>query len=324
MRLTRRNALGVIGSTLAMPRAALAAEWPTKVIRVLVPFPPGGAIDAIARLLGNSLSPLLGQAIVIENRPGAGGNIGAEAAAKAAGDGHTLLMVSIGHAVNRFLYERLTYDPVADFVPVSLIGIVPNILVVHPSVPAQTVQELIAYAKANPGQLHYASAGVGTSIHLAGALFSRMAGIDMVHVPYRGSSPAAADLLAGRVQVMFDSITASWPHVRSGKLRALAVTTDKRSSTAPDVPTIAEAGVEGYDVSPWFAMFAPKGTPEAVVDRLYRAIVVAMLGSEIRARFAEIGVEPVASAPGELAAHLAKESQKWGDLINAAGIKASD
>src|SRR5215207_1280417 len=198
MRLTRRNALGVISSTLAMQRAALAAEWRTKVIRVLVPFPPGRAIDAIA--------PMLGQAIIIENRPGAGGNSGAEAAAKAAGDGHTLLMVSISHAVNRFLYERLTYDPVADFVPVSLIGIVPNILVVHPSVPAQTVQELIAYAKANPGQLHYASAGVGTSIHLAGALFSRMARIDMVHVPYRGSSPAAADLLAGRVQVMFDSI----------------------------------------------------------------------------------------------------------------------
>ncbi|MDU7586782.1 MAG: tripartite tricarboxylate transporter substrate binding protein, partial [Acidovorax sp.] len=267
MTFSRRIAL--LGAcTLAaaglLPAAAMAqpdAQWPAKPIKWVVPFPPGGAMDVIARTLGEKAGRTLGQPFVIENRPGAGGNIGADAVAKSPADGYTIMITSIGMATNKALYPRLSYDPVKDFAPISLLAIVPNVLVVNTAKTTdKSVADVIAHAKRDPGKLTYASAGNGTSIHLAGEVFASMAGLNLLHVPYKGSGPAVTDMLGGQVDLMFDSITSARPHILSGKLRALGVTSAKRSATLPDVPTIAEAGVPGYEVSPWFAVFAPAGT----------------------------------------------------------------
>ncbi len=314
------------GITLAAAPAAHAqtagTDWPSKPIRWIVPFPPGGAMDAIARTLGEKAGKALGQPFVIENKPGAGGNIGADFVAKAPVDGYTMMITSIGMATNKPLYGKLNYDPVKDFAPVSLLAVVPNVLVTNSTQPdVKTVADLMAAAKKAPGKLTYASAGNGTSIHLAGEVFTSLAKIDMLHVPYKGSGPAVADLLGGQVNYMFDSITSARPHIESGKLRALGVTTAKRSSALPNVPTLAEAGLPGYEVSPWFAVFMPAATPKPVIARLNAALLDAMKQPDVRARFETIGAEPVGSTPDELAAHLARESARWSKLIAERGIK---
>lgn len=326
--MTKRQILALLASGLAMtalPAAhaqAPAADWPNKPIRWIVPFPPGGAMDAIARTLGEKAGKTLGQPFVIENRPGAGGNIGADYVAKQPGDGYTLMITSIGMATNKPLYGKLSYDPVKDFAPVSLLAVVPNVLVTNASQPdVKTVADVIAAARKSPGKLTYASAGNGTSIHLAGEVFTSLAKIDMLHIPYKGSGPAVSDLLGGQVNYMFDSITSARPHILSGKLRALGVTTAKRSSALPNVPTLAEAGLPGYEVSPWFAVFMPAATPKAIVARVNAALTDAMKQPDVRARFETIGAEPVGSTADELAAHLAHETVRWSKLIAERGIK---
>lgn len=310
-------------ATLAVLPSAHAGAYPDHPIRWVVPFPAGGAMDNIARTLGEEMSKSMGQAIVVENRPGAGGNIGAEMVARSPADGYTLLIVANGMAVNPALYGRLNYDPVKDFAPVSLLAVVPNVLVTNKArkLPA-TVPDLIAAARATPEKYSYASAGNGTSIHLAGELFTSLAGVKMLHVPYKGSGPAMTDLLGGQVDYMFDSITSAKPHIDSGKLTPIAVTTTKRSSALPNVPTMAEAGVKGYDLSPWFAAFVPAKTPPAVVARLNQAMVDALAKPSVRTRLAGIGAEPIGSTPAQLGKHLAAETDKWGKLIRERGIRA--
>ena len=328
MTFSRRIAL--LGAcTLAaaglLPAAAMAqpdANWPAKPIKWVVPFPPGGAMDVIARTLGEKAGRTLGQPFVIENRPGAGGNIGADAVAKSPADGYTIMITSIGMATNKALYPRLSYDPVKDFAPISLLAIVPNVLVVNTAKTTdKSVADVIAHAKRDPGKLTYASAGNGTSIHLAGEVFASMAGLNLLHVPYKGSGPAVTDMLGGQVDLMFDSITSARPHILSGKLRALGVTSAKRSATLPDVPTIAEAGVPGYEVSPWFAVFAPAGTPAAIVNKINAALIDAMKQPDTVAKFETIGAEPVGTTPQQLATHLDKELARWGALIKERNIR---
>lgn len=308
-----------------MPAAAQEAStstWPSKTITWVVPFPPGGAMDVMARTLGDQLGRDLGQTVVVDNRPGAGGNIGAQHVAKQAPDGHTLMITSIGMATNPHLYSQLAYDPTKDFAPVTLLAVVPNVLVVRAdNEDLSSVNQLIAKAKADPGSLSYASAGNGTSIHLAGANFTHLTGTDLLHVPYRGSSPAVADLLGGQVDMMFDSITSAKPYIEAGNLRALGLTTTQHSSALPQVPTLAEAGVSGYEVSPWFAVFVPAATPQATITRIHDAISQAMDNDQVKTRFASIGAEPIVSSPAQMAEHLDKETQRWGEIIRAAEIR---
>ena len=322
---TKRHLLALLalaGLGLSAHAQPAAADWPNKPIRWVVPFPPGGAMDAIARTLGEKAGKALGQPFVIENKPGAGGNIGADYVAKQPGDGYALMITSIGMATNKPLYGKLSYDPIKDFAPVSLLAVVPNVLVTNATQPdVKTARDVIAAARKAPGKLTYASAGNGTSIHLAGEAFASLAQLDMLHVPYKGSGPAVADLLGGQVNYMFDSITSARPHIQSGKLRALGVTTAKRSSTLPDVPTLAEAGVPGYEVSPWFAVFMPASTPKPIVSKLNKALLDAMKDPDVVKRFETIGAEPVGSTPDELARHLARESERWTQLITERGIK---
>jgi len=332
-RPSRRRALALAAGAVATMAAAAflpapahaqpadAAAWPAKPIRWVVPFPPGGAMDVIARTLGERAGRALGQPFVIENRPGAGGNIGADAVAKSPADGYTIMITSIGMATNKALYAKLSYDPAKDFAPISLLAVVPNVLVVNANSPDKTVADVIAHAKREPGKLTYASAGNGTSIHLAGEVFASMAGLNLLHVPYKGSGPAVTDMLGGQVDLMFDSITSAAPHIQSGKLRALGVTSARRSATLPNVPTIAEAGVPGYEVSPWFAVFAPAGTPAPIVQKLNAALLDAMKQPDTQARFDAIGAQPIGSTPAELAAHVDKEMARWGKLIKERNIR---
>lgn len=326
-RVTRRILIRV--SAAAVFALAVSAAWaqaeiyPAKPVRWIVPFPPAGAMDTIARTLGEQLTRKLGQPFVIDNRPGAGGNIGADFVAKATPDGHTMVIVANGMAVNQFLYKKLAYDPVKDFAPVSLLAVVPNVLVTNAEKsPARTVKDVMAQARAAPGKLTYASAGNGTSIHLAGELFTSLAGINMVHIPYKGSGPAVADLLGGHVDYMFDSITSARPHIESGRLRAIAVTTSTRSSALPRVPTIAEAGLPDYELTPWFAVFMPARTPASLTVKMHDALVEAIRLPEVKQRFATIGAEPIGSTPAELAAHLQAEIRKWGTIIRERNIRA--
>ena len=326
--MTKRQTLALLACALAsatLPAAraqAPAASWPSKPIRWVVPFPPGGAMDAIARTLGEKAGKTLGQPFVIENKPGAGGNIGADFVAKQPGDGYTLMITSIGMATNKPLYGKLSYDPIKDFAPVSLLAVVPNVLVTNATQPdVKTAKDVIAAARKTPGKLSYASAGNGTSIHLAGEVFTSLAQVDMLHVPYKGSGPAVSDLLGGQVNYMFDSITSARPHIESGKLRALGVTTAKRSKTLPNVPTLAEAGLPGYEVSPWFAVFMPAATPKDIVAKVNAALLEAMKDPDVVKRFETIGAEPVGSTPEEMAQHLARESERWTKLIQERGIK---
>lgn len=296
--------------------SALADEWPSKPIRWVVPFPPGGGVDATARALGEKASKVLGQPFIIDNRPGAGGNIGASLVAKSPADGYTLMITSIGMVANKSLYPHLTYDPAKDFAPVSLLVVVPNVLVTNATQPnVNSVADVIASAKAQPGKLTYASAGSGSSIHLAGAMFMSQARIEMLHIAYKGSAPAVTDLIGGQVNYMFDSITSAKPHIDSGKLRALGVTTAKRSSVLPDVPPIAEAGLPGYEVSPWFAVFVPIGTPKSIINKLNAVLTDAMKDPQVGKTLQTIGAERVGSTPEELEAHLKIERSRWEKLI---------
>lgn len=324
--MNRRQLIATAGlalSALCSGTTLAQASYPNKSIKWIVPFPPAGAMDVIARTLGEHMGRQLGQTFVIENRPGAGGNIGVGEVAKAPADGYTMMIVANGMAVNKFLYARLSYDPVKHFTPVSLLAVVPNVLVTNAAQSkAGSVAEVISQARAQPGKFTYASAGNGTSIHLAAELFNSMARTDMVHVPYKGSGPAVTDLIGGQVDYMFDSVTSALPHVRSGKLRALAVTTATRSSAMPDLPTIAEAALPGYDLSPWFAVYMPAGTPKPVVEKIHKALMDAMKQPEVKARFATIGAEPIGSTPEQLARHLEVEMTKWGKIIAERGIRA--
>lgn len=302
---------------------ASAQQWPTKPIKWIVPFPPGGAMDVIARSLADVSAKTLGQPVIVINKPGAGGNIGAELVARAEADGYTIMITSIGMATNKYLYPNLSYDPVKDFAPVSLIAVVPNVLVTNATQPNVTrVTEVIANAKAQPGKLTYASAGLGTSVHLAGEVFTSLAKINMQHVPYKGSGPAVSDLIGGQVNYMFDSITSAKPHILSGKLRPLGVTTLARSKALPSVPTIAESGLPGYDVTPWFAVFVPANTPKLVIGKLNSVLVASMNTQTIKDTFESIGAEPIGSSPQELATYLSQEIVRWGNVISSSDIKA--
>lgn len=302
--------------------AAAADVYPSKPIKWVVPFTPGGAMDTMARTLGEKMSQSMKQPIVIENRPGAGGVVGSTTVARSEPDGYTMMIVSIGHAVNPSLYPKLSYDPIKDFEPVSLVGIVPNVLVVNPSIKANNVSELVALAKQQPGKLTFASAGSGTTIHLAGELFASMANVDILHVPYKGSAPAVTDLMGNQVDMMFDSVSSAKPYVDAGRLKPLAVTTAKRSSALPNVPTVAEAGIKGYELSGWYAVFVPARTPQPIVNRINDELVKALKQPDVKARFTQIGAEPVGSSPAELAKYLKSESAKWSEIVRARNIKA--
>lgn len=322
MRITRVLARAMLAAGLFWGAAgAHAAGYPDRPVKWIVPFPPGGAMDAIARTLAESMGRKLGNSFIVENRPGAGGNIGASTVARSAPDGYTIMIAANGMAVNPALYKDMNYDPQKDFAPISLLAIVPNVLVTNPQRnDVHSVADVIARAKAKPGHYTYASAGVGTSIHLAGELFASMAQVNMLHVPYKGSGPAMADLLGGQVDYMFDSITSAKPHIQAGKLRALAVTTAKRSSALPDVPTVAEAGLPGYELLPWFGAFAPAGTPSEIVQKLNTSMRDAMDDPKVKETLASIGAEPVGGTPDELRAHLAKETAQWAVLVKERGI----
>jgi tripartite-type tricarboxylate transporter receptor subunit TctC len=299
-----------------------AQSYPSKPIRIVVTFTPGGAPDIIARLLGERFTAAWGQPVVIDNKPGSGGNIGADFVAKSAPDGYTLVVGTVGtHSINGALYTKMPYDMVRDFSPVSLVATTPNLLVVHNDVPAKTVQELIALGK-REGKMSFASSGSGTSIHVSGELFKSMTGIDMTHIPYKGRASALPDLLGGRVTMMFDNMPSSLPLVREGKLRALGVTSLTRSPAAPDIPTIAESGLPGFEAVSWFAVFAPAGTPKPVVDQIQAEISRILKTPELAKKLTDIGLEPVGSTPEELAAYQRAEIVKWAKVVKDSGAKA--
>jgi tripartite-type tricarboxylate transporter receptor subunit TctC len=311
------------GVALAMFATVAGAQaWPSKPIKWIVPFAPGGTTDILARTVAEKLQTVLGQPVVVENKPGAGGAVGAEFTAKAAPDGYTIMGGTIStHAINASLYAKLPYDPVKDFAPITLIARVPNMLVVYPGVPAKDVKELIALLKANPGKYSFASSGNGTSQHLSGELFKSMAGVDMQHIPYKGSPPALQDVVGGQVTMTFDNITTAWPLAKAGKLRALAVTTARRSSIAPDVPTLAESGLPGFEVGSWQGVFAPAGTPPEIVKRLNTEIVRILNLPDVREKLGNLGAEIVADSPEEFAALVKAEVVKWADVVKKSGAK---
>ena len=306
---------------------AHAQSWPSKPVRIIVPFPPGGTTDIVARSLGVELQKMWGQPVIIENRAGAGGNVGAEAVAKSPNDGYTLLMGTVGtHAINAPLFaqagNKMPFDPVKDFVPITLAAGVPNVMVVNPKVPVNSVSEFIAYAKANPGKLNMASSGNGTSIHLTGELFKTMTDTYMVHLPYRGSAPAVSDLLAGNTDVMFDNLPSALPHIKAGKLKALAVTSRARSPALPNVPTIEEAAkLNGFDASSWFGLFAPAGTSRTIVDKIQADVAKALAMPEVRERFVAQGAQPSGSTPDQFAAFIRAETDKWTKVVKISNAK---
>ena len=310
-------------SRFAFAATAIAADvYPSKPFRIVVPFPPGGPADVLARTVGDKLQAALGQPVVVDNRPGAGGNIGMELVAKAAPDGHTLALAPAGNlTVNPSLYRNVPYDVARDFAPVTVIAAVPNVLVINAQVPAKDLADLVAYAKANPGKLNFASPGPGSGAHLAGELLKSSAGIEMVHVPFNGIAPAVTAVVAGDVQVMFAGTSAAMPQVNAGKLRALGVASLKRIASAPALPTLDEAGLPGFDVTSWYSIVAPAGTPPAVVDRLQKEVAKALEAPDVKAKLAGLGAEPVGNTPSEFAAMIRTESAKWGKIVKDANIR---
>ncbi|MGH6768738.1 MAG: Bug family tripartite tricarboxylate transporter substrate binding protein [Xanthobacteraceae bacterium] len=300
--------------------AAGAQDYPNRTIRWVVPYPPGGSTDIVARLIGAELSQRLGRQVIIENKPGGGNNIGTETVVRAAPDGYTLLLVNPANAVNTTLYRKLPFNFLTDIVAVAGIMQAPNVMEVHPSVPVKTVAEFIAYAKARPGKVNMASSGNGTSIHLSGEMFKMLTGVNLLHVPYRGSAPALTDMLSGRVHVMFDNMPPSLPHIKAGKLRALAVTTSQRSKALPDIPTVAET-VPGYEAATFAGMGVPKGTPAPIVEKLNREVNAALKNPKIRARLEELGAIVTPGTPADFAKFLAGETAKWAKVIKAGGVK---
>ena len=295
--------------------------WPSKPMRMILPFPPGGGTDILGRLIADRLSASFGQPVVTENRGGAGGNVGAEAAAKSAPDGYTLVLVAPSLAISPTLYSRLNYDPVKDLAPISLVATVPNVMVTQPSMPGE-LKEFIATVKAKPGALNFGSGGAGTSNHLAGELFNLVAGTKLVHIPYKGVNLAMQDVLSGNVHLVFIGIPAAAPHIKAGKLRALALVAPQRSSALPDVPTVAEAGLPDFEVTTWYGVLAPAGTPRNIINRLNGELVKIMHAPELREKLAATGTEPLTSTPEEFSAYIRKEIAKWGDVIRKAGVKA--
>ena len=319
MRITRRAAIA--GAMLPWAARAQAPEWPSRPVRFIVPYPPGGPTDIMGRIVAQAVQGPLGQPFVVENRAGANGLIGSEQAARAAPDGSTFLVNASAHVIVPHLTPNMPIDVLADFAPVTNIAAVPLWLVVNPALPVRSVAEFIAYARANPGRIAYASSSSGGATHLAGELFKQLTGTDMVHVPYRGSGPAVQDLIAGNVQAMFDSVPSSAASARDGRLRALAVTTRNRIAPFPDLPTIAEAGVPGYEISTWYGIWAPARTPPAIINRLQQAVAAAACNPETRARFDALGAEPVADSPEDYARFVRAEYDRWGKLVRDARIK---
>ena len=319
MKITRRAAIA--GALLPFAARAQAPEWPSRPVRFIVPYPPGGPTDIMGRIVAQAVQGPLGQPFVVENRAGANGLIGSEQAARAAPDGTTFLVNASAHVIVPHLIPNMPIDVLADFAPVTNIAAVPLWLVVNPALPVRSVAEFIAYARANPGRIAYASSSQGGAPHLAGELFKLMTGTDLVHVPYRGSGPAGQDLIAGTVQAMFDSVPASAGAVRDGRLRALGVTTRNRIAPFPDLPTIAEAGVPGYEISTWYGIWAPARTPPAIIARLQQAVASAARNPETRARFDALGAEPVADSPEDYARFVRAEFDRWGKLVRDARIK---
>jgi len=324
--VTGRRAALSLAATLAIlaPHAARAADaYPAKPVRFVVAFPPGGGTDIIARAIAQKLAERIAQQVVVDNRPGAGGNIGTDIVAKSAPDGYTMLMGSAGPlAINASLFGKMPFDPIKDLAPVTLAASTPNVLVVHPSLKAATVKELIALAKARPGEINFASSGHGTPAHLAGELFNSMAGVKMVHVPYKGAAPALADLLGGQVQLMFSTMPPALPHVKDGKLRALAVTSAKRSPAAPDLPTLDEIALPGFEANTWHGVVVPAGTPRAIIARLNREIVAILHLPDVVERFSSQGAEALGSTPEEFAAYIRSETLKWARVVRESGAKA--
>ena len=323
--ITRRSLIATsAGAALAagLPLGAHAQAWPQRHVRLIVPFPPGGGTDNVGRIISARLSEIWGQQMVIENRGGGGSNVGNEAAAKSPPDGYTILFAAFPFATNQFLYSKLTYDAVADFAPITLIGTFPNILVVPNTSPAKSVSELIALAKANKGDVTFGSSGIGTSPHLNGELFMRMAGFEMTHIPYRGAGPAIIDLIAGRLTMMFNTSGSLMPHVNAGRLRALAVSSGRRFSAEPNLPTVAESGVPGFDVSSWYGLLAPAKTPPAIVEKMNADAVKVLREPDVRQKLENLGLEVVASTPQQFADFIKAEMTKWGPVIKAANIIA--
>ena len=327
--MKRRDFLSVTGAgaivssvATAFPQQAFAQSYPTRPIKFVVGFGAGGATDVIGRLMAKKIGDALGQPIIIENKAGASSNIGAEMVFRAAPDGYTFYVCAITSAINVSLFPKLPFDFAKDFEPVALFANVPNILVVHPSVAAKSVKELIALAQSQPGKLSYASSGSGTSIHLSGELFKMLAKVDMVHIPYKGSAPAMIDMVGGQVQVMFDNMPSALPHVKAGKLRALAVTSAQRSPSAPDVPTMGEAGVPGFDVQSWFGLVAPKGTPKDIIARVNAEAVKALGSADIKERFMDLGAVPGPMSPEGFGEYIRAEISRWSEVVKVSGAKA--
>lgn len=308
-------AAGLVGT-------AAAQTWPVKPLRMILPFPPGGTTDILGRLAAQKLSEALGQQVVPDNRPGAAGNIGTELVAKAPPDGYMLLTAPGSTlTIHPSLYPKLGFDPLRDFAPITTLAAVPNALVVHPSLPVRTVKELVALARARPGQLNYASTGAGQSTHLSMELFKTMAAVKITHIPYKGSAPAVTDLLGGHVSLMFDNMPSALPHIKANKLRALAVSSPKRSPVAPEIPTVAESGMPGFEVSVWFSVLAPAGTPRDIVERLNRILVKALGAADVRERVLSQGAEPIGNTPEEFTALMKRDLVKWAKVVKDADIK---
>ena len=323
MRLPRRTFLCLATAAVALPavsRIAAAQAYPSRPIRIIIGYTPAGSADITARLMGQWLSERLGQTVVIENRPGAGTNLATEAVVRAPADGYTLLLVAPANAINATLFEKLNHNYLRDIAPVAGINRFPNVMEVNPSVPAKTVPEFIAYAKANPGKLSMASSGAGSTIHMSGELFKMLTGISMTHVPYRGSAPALTDMISGQVQVMFDNIPTSIEHIRAGKLRALAVTGTARSDLLPDVPTVADF-IPGYEASAWYGLGAPRGTPPEIIEKLNTTINAVLADPAVKKKFADMGATLIMSSPADFGKYVADETEKWGKVIKFSGAK---
>lgn len=317
-----RTIMGFAVSALVCSFSAQAANYPSKPIRMIVPFAAGGTSDTIARLLSDKMSQQLNVPVVVENKAGAGGNIGSEIVARADADGYTMLMGTVAtHGINASLYKSIPFDPVKDFKPITLIASTPSVLLVNPSVPASSVKQLIDYAKANPGKLNFGSSGNGSSHHLAGELFNSMAGTEMKHIPYRGTAAAQTDLIGGQIQVLFDTLPAAMPHVKGGKVKALAVSSPQRDPALPDLPSIAEAGVSGYEVGSWYGLLFPAGTSDEIVNRMSTVVTNIIKTPEVSDRLSALGATPVASTAPEFASHITKEQAKWAAVIQQAGAR---
>lgn len=311
-------ALALVGTGAAMAQD----RFPSKPIRMVLPFPPGGVTDLLARALAEKLAPRLGQPVIVDNKPGAGTVLASDLVAKAPADGYTLLLAASSLGTAPLIYEKVSYDPIKSFTPVTQVASVVHVLVVNPSLPVKSVKELVDYAKANPGKLNYSSTGTGTSTHLEGELFKSMANVFMVHIPYRGSGPALTELVGGQVNVMFDALGSSGPFIKANKLRALAVTTASRSPSIPELPTVAESGLVGYEAMPWLGLVAPAGTPAPVVDRIYKEVQKILQEPEVRERFKGWGLDIIGNSPSEFASFIRRDVDQWTKVIRSAGIKA--